>query len=336
MDFIGNKCPVCEKYFHADDDIVVCPECGTPHHRECYEAKGHCHNEKLHAEGYDFTASNENVKSDIKICKSCGKENESDAFFCKYCASPLTSADRQNVNAGNPTGVNHPNNPYGNSQNGTPYSMPYFDPLGGVPADTDLGDGVTAGETAKYVKQNTPYFMRIFSNIKNLNRSRFNFAAAIFSGGYMLYRKMYKLGAIITAIQAAMMILSIYIQYVYASVYISLSNIYATAATTTELIDNMSAAMSGLSSVDVMLIYLPVVLDIIGLIMMIVIGATFNRLYMNHCKKQIIRIKTDTEEGTNPETLLQTKGGVNMPLAISLLITSMLINYLPSFIIGLI
>ena len=30
MDFLGKKCPVCSKNFHEDDDIVVCPECGTP------------------------------------------------------------------------------------------------------------------------------------------------------------------------------------------------------------------------------------------------------------------------------------------------------------------
>ena len=26
-------CPVCKKQFEDGDDIVVCPECGTPHHR---------------------------------------------------------------------------------------------------------------------------------------------------------------------------------------------------------------------------------------------------------------------------------------------------------------
>lgn len=30
MDYIGFRCPVCDKNFHADDDVVVCPVCGTP------------------------------------------------------------------------------------------------------------------------------------------------------------------------------------------------------------------------------------------------------------------------------------------------------------------
>ena len=31
MDFYKYKCPVCNKQFKEGDDIVVCPECGTPH-----------------------------------------------------------------------------------------------------------------------------------------------------------------------------------------------------------------------------------------------------------------------------------------------------------------
>ena len=91
MDYIGNKCPVCQKYFHADDDVVVCPECGTPHHRECYEQTGHCANERLHAQGYDYQAEHENESSEnVKLCPACGKENDKESFFRKYCGSPLT------------------------------------------------------------------------------------------------------------------------------------------------------------------------------------------------------------------------------------------------------
>lgn len=36
MDYRGQHCPICGKEFCDGDDIVVCPECGTPYHRECY------------------------------------------------------------------------------------------------------------------------------------------------------------------------------------------------------------------------------------------------------------------------------------------------------------
>ena len=51
MRYIGEQCPVCQKEFTAEDDIVVCPECGTPHHRDCYMLGNRCANEELHAAG---------------------------------------------------------------------------------------------------------------------------------------------------------------------------------------------------------------------------------------------------------------------------------------------
>ena len=59
MSFYDNKsCPVCGNAFEEGDDIVVCPECGTPHHRECYNLSGHCVNAGLHKSGYSYYEEN--------------------------------------------------------------------------------------------------------------------------------------------------------------------------------------------------------------------------------------------------------------------------------------
>ena len=39
MKYENETCPVCGEKFTADSDVVVCPDCGTPHHRECYLRK---------------------------------------------------------------------------------------------------------------------------------------------------------------------------------------------------------------------------------------------------------------------------------------------------------
>ena len=324
MDFLGNKCPVCDKYFHADDDIVVCPECGTPHHRECFEAEGHCHNEALHSSGYDYSEDpSVTEKKKNKFCTNCGKEIDSDAFYCKYCGAP-----QANNSAGAPTGgqISPTGTPF-NTDNGA-YPLPFMDPLGGVPADSDLGDGVTAGEAAKYVKQNTPYFVRVFSNIRNYGRSKFNFAAALFTGGYMLYRKMYKLGAVLTVLQAIGMIASAFLSAAYNDLYEQVTQRYYSSLSQTDFFNYVA----GLSSEQLLAVYIPLILSTAQMIIMILCGISFNRMYMKHCKREISRIKAETKEPDNPETVLQTKGGVNMPLAISLIITNMIINYLPGFI----
>lgn len=332
MDYIGNKCPVCDKYFHADDDIVVCPECGTPHHRECYEKLGHCANEELHAQGFDYTKTNGKDADDIKVCPKCGKVNEKDCFFCKYCGTSLSGSNEQSTekNQAQSNGM-----PFGAGQGtGTPFGAAFLDPLAGVPGDTDLGDGVTAGEAAKYVKQNTPYFIRVFSNIKNYNKSKFNFSAALFTGGYLLYRKMYKIGSILAAVQLLMMILELYLTMTYSSLYSEFARIYTNSMDMSQMLSSYSQFMSSASTTDILVIYLPTLIDLARFVMMIVVGLCFNRMYMNHCKKQIVSIKNNTANGENPDMVLQTKGGVNTALAVSLLISSMIITYLPRIIGG--
>ena len=51
VEYQGAPCQYCEKPFEENDDIVVCPECGTPYHRACYKEAGHCTNLALHAMG---------------------------------------------------------------------------------------------------------------------------------------------------------------------------------------------------------------------------------------------------------------------------------------------
>lgn len=50
--FEGKLCPVCREAFREGDDIAVCPECGTPHHRACYGLANKCAFDSLHTEGY--------------------------------------------------------------------------------------------------------------------------------------------------------------------------------------------------------------------------------------------------------------------------------------------
>ena len=58
MFFNEKKCDGCAEIMHEGEDIVVCPECGTPQHRECYNKNNACVNAHLHAEGFDWREAN--------------------------------------------------------------------------------------------------------------------------------------------------------------------------------------------------------------------------------------------------------------------------------------
>ena len=48
LSYEGQSCALCHAYLFPEDDVVCCPECGAPHHRECYNSIGKCALEELH------------------------------------------------------------------------------------------------------------------------------------------------------------------------------------------------------------------------------------------------------------------------------------------------
>ena len=87
--------------------------------------------------------------------------------------------------------------------------------------------------------------------------------------------------------------------------------------------------LSGLSGLQLFMIYYLFAYDLIRIGLMLVIGFTFNRLYFNHCKKQINKIKDQYASKDEAENKLQTKGGVNTAIAVALFISFAAVNYLP-------
>ncbi len=52
--FKDKLCPICRVRFNENDDVVVCPDCGTPHHRSCYAENGSCGVEQYHSAGFNW------------------------------------------------------------------------------------------------------------------------------------------------------------------------------------------------------------------------------------------------------------------------------------------
>ncbi len=109
--FEGNKCPYCGKDFTSSDDIVVCPECGTPHHRKCYKEHNACANERKHghyvwepdlivsAVEKENTSRPDNSfddkKQDTVICNVCGSTNNIYSKYCSKCGNLLDNTNHK-------------------------------------------------------------------------------------------------------------------------------------------------------------------------------------------------------------------------------------------------
>lgn len=198
QNFLGNPCPYCGKKFVAGDDIVVCPECGTPHHRDCYKEHSACANEEKHSETFEWKSTviphvhkPEPVVSNgepVK-CEHCGTENPADFRYCLSCGAPLSS---EPVNE-EPKKASYEEFQRERERIFTEsFSMDF--------------EGVSPKEAAVFVRSNVGYFLPRFAAFSKGAKFDTNFSAFIFSYLYLFYRKMYGLGL---AVFAATSILSI-------------------------------------------------------------------------------------------------------------------------------
>ena len=83
MRYENNICDGCKKKFSETDDIVVCPVCGTPQHRECYEKNGECVNAALHESGFSWHG---------EVTTPLSKENEKKQLRAKSLFAPRAEA----------------------------------------------------------------------------------------------------------------------------------------------------------------------------------------------------------------------------------------------------
>ena len=195
MNYKGQQCAVCKKVFEEDDDIVVCPECGSPHHRQCYKELGHCANESFHAEKIEWKPSLsliKGVEAPHKLCQNCGHKNLPLRTVCEICGHELPEETEKNTNFsesaesfGNPE---IRQNITDTNEVGT-FSMPasYL----GFNPDEDMG-GVTLNEVSQFVGTNTLYYIPIFKKMKDVgNKISFNMSCFIFPTFYFANRRMW-------------------------------------------------------------------------------------------------------------------------------------------------
>ncbi len=325
MDYSNIKCPVCNKKFNKDDDIVVCPECGTPHHRECYDINESCFYQEKHKNGYvfsqeeDFETNKDADSPDGTVeCPKCKTKNPDTSFYCSKCGFSLKFSDNYK-------------NQQNNSQSNQPYGTGFIDPMAGINPEYKLDDDVTSGEAAKFVQKNTPYFMRVFYNIKEFLRGRFNFSAFLFSGGYLLYRKMYKIGAVISSIMFLLIVTQLYIQFspTGTQFFQAINNIAQNSAGYAEYYNNIAEAFYKQSIENQILLTVMVICSLLEIAIRIFIGIKANKWYFKHTTKQIKKIKSTGSTNINNDIV--TKGGVNTALACSMLLVYLILEYLPYF-----
>jgi len=348
-DYTGLKCPVCEKPFASGDDIVVCPECGAPYHRECYAKVGRCVFSDKHGTPDAWSppkpeaTGEEATENKSQRCPRCGSPNSQSAMFCEHCGQPLT-INQQDFpgfpqNGSIPPNGSLPQNG-GFPKNGPPFPqgqpVPFiFDPLGGVNPNEPIDD-VPAGDIAKLIQNNTQYYLPAFVNLKKFSTNRFNFSAFLFSGGWLLYRKQYKIGSIIAAIITTLYLISTYVSVSFSEPLLAslLKQVGASSDTLSPTYTQMiqvSELLIQQPALQIFLFFVPTMILVIEFVIMLIVGFNGNKWYLTHCVNKVNQIHQTAPESVSAAIQLQEQGGVNAPLAICLLVCYMIVTYMPRF-----
>lgn len=180
------KCPVCHRQFEKDDDIVTCPECGTPHHRECYKLVGHCVNEGLHKNDYSFLEAEKPMKKEPEEIYYSPSENED-----LQGEDIINEAKAQSVK----------DDEESNNDDKSKKAQGGFSPFQTIQIDmgqySEKGeiDGVSITDIAATIRNNVPRFISKFKQFSEKKKKlSWNWSAFFFGSFYLLFRKMYKQG----------------------------------------------------------------------------------------------------------------------------------------------
>lgn len=316
--YIGTRCMVCSEKFTSEDDVVICPECGTPYHRDCYGKEGSCVNTVLHENGgawkpsYDV-GSGEEENSDT-VCRFCGYTNPPLTLFCQRCGMPSQSINNSNGPEQYYQGVNINDDPdaYNRNANGgsafNPFFVNFSDPLCGFSPDEDF-EGVKMSELGDFVGTNTHYYLPLFKQFKELGRKfSLNFSAMLFPELYFSYRKM-PFMALAALILRTLSRIPQFI-YIFAGTpgYGMLSEFAAQFSVS-------SAAFQGVLLIGYAIYY----------VLMFTFGFFGNKLYYDNTIKKIRRLKK-YNEGMELRAVLSRKGGTSA-LLLSLFICLMALPY---------
>ncbi len=211
MRFKDVQCVYCNKIFTEADDVVVCPKCGSPHHRECWNEKGECVNSEKHAEDFswDFPEGLKPKLPEIKrennpahtgykfkngesavTCPHCGSLNYGFDAVCMQCKKPLyENTDKTDAAEGE-----NINDAVLSLSGEALYN--YYQKFGGLRPETKI-DSVPAGEYAAYIGNKSGRYIRKFAIIERFNRKfSVSFWAFLFGPIWFFYRKLYKEGII--------------------------------------------------------------------------------------------------------------------------------------------
>ncbi|MFI3169392.1 MAG: RING finger protein [Faecalibacterium sp.] len=300
-DFTGCECPICHQHFKIDSDVVVCPDCGTPYHRDCYQSLGHCKFQNAHSDTFEWQPPEKIKRSTMLHCPRCETENEKSNEYCKHCGLSFaelaenTNDEKEKKSTLTSSFVQKKDESVDTRYHGLP--------LYGKPLNlNETFEEIPVAEWISYIGTASPAYLTNFQQMKLRNRKySFSFSAMLFGPLYFFYRKTwgwalaFSLIAILLNIPAFLTVL-IYSESAYAPVI---------GETTLNVLSQASVAISW------------------AVIMLR--GLYANHIYQKAAAKSIKKIKARAKSAKEKTLLLQMYGGTSIAAVMLAIVTAIVI-----------
>lgn len=217
MRYNGIKCEKCGIEFNENDDVVVCPVCGAPHHRSCWLEENTCVHTSRHIEGYQWQMPENAVEKaepeqkkplpdefmlkngeSVVICPRCGAMNCENDVYCMRCGAPLKN-ERSGGGEYGGAGFGNGGSDDADGQRGRMYAD--FNRFGGLDPNSEL-DGIPVVEYSDYVGGKAPgKILRKIAVMDRFGKPVSWCWPAVFIGPvWFFWRKMKKEGLILSVL----------------------------------------------------------------------------------------------------------------------------------------
>lgn len=312
--YYGCPCEGCGKPLTLQDDIVVCPDCGAPYHRDCYKKLGRCIHAPAHAAGYEWKFPYQ--ESDLCTCPACGERTLRSESVCRCCGAALPPEGAQEPADRADSDEHSEEFDYSTfyrqfQETGAPQVDPLRQTYQAAFGKEEVMDGIPCKDWADFIGPASPAYLSAYCRMQlSHTKTSMSFSAMLFGPFYFFYRKAWKPAF---AFLAAELVLAL-------PTFIDLLQV-----TDSSLAPGLSAST---------LLTLSRVCSVLSFLLMIVRGLYGKWLYRQSAAEKIRRIRAEFPDAAQRKAVLCAQGGTSWAAVLGCLVLLMVIGSAFTLLLG--
>ena len=194
--YYGCPCEGCGKPLTLQDDIVVCPDCGAPYHRDCYESSAAASIAPAHAAGYEWKFPYQ--ESELCTCPACGERTLRSESVCRCCGAALPPEGAQEPADRADSDEHSEEFDYSTfyrqfQETGAPQVDPLRQTYQAAFGKEEVMDGIPCKDWADFIGPASPAYLSAYCRMQlSHTKTSMSFSAMLFGPFYFFYRKAWK------------------------------------------------------------------------------------------------------------------------------------------------